>query len=99
MLSVSGWPRGMNMKSKQYAALPFRRNQNRLEVLLITTRHAGRWSVPKGWPIERTTPHGTAAVKVFEEAGLLGKIALIEVGRFKHRKLSMMHEVKCDDQI
>src|SRR4051794_26562546 len=76
----------MNMKSKQYAALPFRRNQNRLEVLLITTRNKGRWSVPKGWPIERTTPHGTAAIEAFEEAGPLGKIAPGEGGGFKDRQ-------------
>ena len=87
------------MKSKQYAALPFRRNQNRLEVLLITTRNKGRWSVPKGWPIERTTPHGTAAIEAFEEAGLLGKIAPVEVGRFKHRKLRKKQEVKCEVRI
>jgi 8-oxo-dGTP pyrophosphatase MutT (NUDIX family) len=89
----------MNMKSKQYAALPFRRNQNRLEVLLITTRNKGRWSVPKGWPIERTTPHGTAAIEAFEEAGLLGKIAPVEVGRFKHRKVRKKQEVKCEVRI
>src|SRR3954462_686691 len=105
MLSVSGWTRGMNMKSKQYAALPFRRNQNRLEGLLITTRNKGRWSVPKGWPLEgrsphgRPTPHGTAAIEAFEEAALLGKIAPVEVGRFKHRKVRKKQEVKCEVRI
>jgi 8-oxo-dGTP pyrophosphatase MutT (NUDIX family) len=87
------------MKSKQYAALPFRRHQNRLEVLLITTRTKRRWSVPKGWPIERETPHGTAAIEAFEEAGLVGKIAAVEVGRFKHRKLRKKQQVKCDVRI
>src|SRR3954466_2031064 len=87
------------MKSKQYAALPFRRHQNRLEVLLITTRNKGRWSVPKGWPIDRKTPHGTAEIEAFEEAGLLGKIAPVEVGRFKHRKLRKKQEVKCEVRI
>jgi 8-oxo-dGTP pyrophosphatase MutT (NUDIX family) len=87
------------MKSKQYAALPFRRHENRLEVLLITTRTMRRWSVPKGWPIERETPHGTAAIEAFEEAGLVGKIAAVEVGRFKHRKLRKKQQVKCDVRI
>jgi 8-oxo-dGTP pyrophosphatase MutT (NUDIX family) len=87
------------MKSKQYAALPFRKHQNRLEVLLITTRTKRRWSVPKGWPIERETPHGTAAIEAFEEAGLIGKIAAVEVGRFKHRRQSKKQDVKCDVRI
>jgi 8-oxo-dGTP pyrophosphatase MutT (NUDIX family) len=87
------------MKSKQYAALPFRKHQNRLEVLLITTRTKRRWSVPKGWPIERQTPHGTAAIEAFEEAGLVGKIASVEVGRFKHRKQKNKQEVRCDVRV
>jgi len=87
------------MKSKQYAALPFRKHQNRVEVLLITTRTKRRWSVPKGWPIERQTPHGTAAIEAFEEAGLVGKVAAFEVGRFKHRKQKKKQEVRCDVRI
>jgi 8-oxo-dGTP pyrophosphatase MutT (NUDIX family) len=87
------------MKSKQYAALPFRKRQNRLEVLLITTRTKRRWSVPKGWPIERQTPHGTAAIEAFEEAGLTGRIAAVEVGRFRHRKQKKKQDIKCDVRI
>jgi 8-oxo-dGTP pyrophosphatase MutT (NUDIX family) len=87
------------MKSKQYAALPFRRHQNRLQVLLISTRTKQRWSVPKGWPIERQAPHGTAAIEAFEEAGLTGKIAAVEVGRFKHRKQKNKQSVKFDVRI
>src|SRR4051794_41830716 len=89
----------MNMKSKQYAALPFRRNQNRLEVLLITTRNQGRWSVPKGWPIERTTPHGTAAIEAFEEAGVLGKIPAAQGGGFKGRQHSKKQEGRLEGSI
>jgi 8-oxo-dGTP pyrophosphatase MutT (NUDIX family) len=87
------------MKSKQFAALPFRKHQNQLEVLLITTRRKRRWSVPKGWPIERETPHGTAAIEAFEEAGLIGKINPIDVGKFKHRKLRKKQKVKCEVRI
>jgi ADP-ribose pyrophosphatase YjhB (NUDIX family) len=57
------------VKFKQFAALPFRLRDNDLEVLLITTRKKGRWSVPKGWPIRQRTPQQTAATEAYEEAG------------------------------
>jgi hypothetical protein len=36
------------MKSRQFAALPYRMRDDDVEVLLITTRKKGRWSVPQG---------------------------------------------------
>jgi 8-oxo-dGTP pyrophosphatase MutT (NUDIX family) len=45
-----------------------------VEILLITTRKKGRWSVPKGWPIKRSSPQQTAATEAYEEAGVRGAI-------------------------
>lgn len=54
-----------------------------VEILLITTRKKGRWSVSKGWPIKRSTPQQTAATEAYEEAGVRGAIGEGGIGRFK----------------
>jgi 8-oxo-dGTP pyrophosphatase MutT (NUDIX family) len=74
------------MKSKQFAALPYRIDRTGPEILLITTRGKGRWSIPKGWPMKGRKPRAAAAVEAFEEAGVIGKIARRSVGNFKHSK-------------
>ena len=37
----------------QVAALPWRRAEGDIEVMLITSRDTGRWVLPKGWPEAR----------------------------------------------
>jgi 8-oxo-dGTP pyrophosphatase MutT (NUDIX family) len=73
----------------QYGALPYRFTQAAaLEVLVVTTRQAKRWIIPKGWPIKRRTPAGSAAREAFEEAGVRGKIGAKSIGRFRYTKPS-----------
>jgi predicted NUDIX family NTP pyrophosphohydrolase len=81
---------------KQYGALPFRKRNAGIEVLLITTRKRKRWSVPKGWPIKAHRAQDTASVEAFEEAGVSGTVAAKEVGRFSSRKMKRGRNVKCD---
>jgi 8-oxo-dGTP pyrophosphatase MutT (NUDIX family) len=87
------------VKFKQFAALPYRVHDAGLEVLLITTRKKRRWSVPKGWPIERSSPQQTAATEAYEEAGVLGPIGMKHIGRFKKRRLKKKQSVLCEVQI
>jgi 8-oxo-dGTP pyrophosphatase MutT (NUDIX family) len=70
----------------QYAALPFRRRGDVIEVLLITSLDTGRWIIPKGWPIEGLSPHDAAAREAHEEAGLVGRITDHVIGRFDYDK-------------
>lgn len=56
----------------QFAALCWRRREERIEVLLVTTRETGRWVIPKGWPGQDRTPAECAALEAFEEAGVRG---------------------------
>ncbi|MGY4623271.1 NUDIX hydrolase [Bradyrhizobium sp. USDA 4486] len=74
------------MGKKQFAALPFRLDNSELRVMLITTKRKRRWSVPKGSLIRNTSPHRTAALEAYEEAGVMGAIAKRALGSFKHRK-------------
>jgi 8-oxo-dGTP pyrophosphatase MutT (NUDIX family) len=42
--------------------------------MLLTSREAGRWVIPKGWPVKGLTPREVAAREAYEEAGLVGSI-------------------------
>ena len=70
----------------QFGALPWRFSDGKLEVLLITSRDTGRWIIPKGWPIDGSTPAETAATEAFEEAGLEGKLSHTVVGFYGYLK-------------
>jgi 8-oxo-dGTP pyrophosphatase MutT (NUDIX family) len=54
--------------------------------MLVTSRETRRWIIPKGWPHKGKTPHHSAAREAFEEAGLVGAIAMRPVGSFAYRK-------------
>lgn len=70
----------------QVAALPWRRCERGVEILLITTRHTRRWIVPKGWPEPGITPHECAAREAFEEAGAEGAVQIRPFGSFLYEK-------------
>ena len=70
---------------QQFAALPFRDN-NGIEVMLVTSRETRRWVLPKGWPIKGLKPHSVAAREAHEEAGLTGKVAREPIGSYHYVK-------------
>ena len=71
----------------QVGAVPVRsRPDGSLEVLLITTRGSGRWTVPKGWPMRGLSDHEAAAREAFEEAGVRGRIDPAAIGSFEYAK-------------
>jgi 8-oxo-dGTP pyrophosphatase MutT (NUDIX family) len=79
----------------QFGAAPFRfREDGKIEVLLVTTRETKRWMVPKGWPIKKLGPLGTAMREAYEEAGVRGDCGP-SIGSFDY--LKVMH--KGPDQI
>jgi 8-oxo-dGTP pyrophosphatase MutT (NUDIX family) len=83
VLSVSA---ASQVLSIQFAALPWRRQNGVLEVLLITTRNTRRWIVPKGWPQESLSPSECAAREALEEAGVVGEIEARPLGTFQYDK-------------
>ena len=71
----------------QHGALPYRASDGSgLEVLLVTTRTAKRWIIPKGWPVKGKPPHATAAQEAHEEAGLIGRIMKQAIGSYSYAK-------------
>jgi len=71
---------------RQCAALPLAARDDRPLVLLVTTRGAGRWVIPKGWAEPDLPPHALAAREAFEEAGVLGAADAIAIGAYSYRK-------------
>jgi len=76
----------MSGATSQVAAIPIRWVGGRPEVLLITTRGTGRWTIPKGWPLAESLGAECAAREAFEEAGVLGRIEPYSIGVFEYWK-------------
>ncbi len=70
----------------QYAALPWRWNGERLEIMLVSSRETKRWIVPKGWPMSGRSGAASAAIEALEEAGLLGAISAQPIGHYFYAK-------------
>ena len=70
----------------QYAALPFRIERRRLQILLITSRQTRRWIIPKGWPMNDLKPNEAAVTEAAEEAGLVGEVADRPIGSYRYLK-------------
>lgn len=76
----------MSAATTQVAAIPIRWTSGRPEVLLVTTRRTGRWTVPKGWPLANSLGAECAAREAFEEAGVLGRVEEYSLGAYEYWK-------------
>jgi 8-oxo-dGTP pyrophosphatase MutT (NUDIX family) len=72
---------------RQVAALPWRKKNGRIEILLITSRETRRWVIPKGWPMESLADNDAAMREAFEEAGVAGRVSEKAFGRFSYEKI------------
>ncbi len=71
----------------QTGALPWRLGRGKqAEVLLVTGRRSGQWTIPKGWPIRGKSLSKSAAQEAFEEAGVEGTVDPRPLGSFRHTK-------------
>lgn len=71
---------------EQVAALPLLAAGAGADVLLVTSRRAGRWQLPKGWPIAGRPLAEAAAREAFEEAGVVGPVGAEPIGSYDYRK-------------
>lgn len=84
----------------QVAALPWRKTDDGVEVMLITSRDTGRWVLPKGWPEEDEPLYEAAAREAFEEAGISGDIAQKTAGSYFYNKVhSSGSESPCEVRV
>lgn len=70
----------------QACAIPFRRQEERLEFCLITSMGGKRWGFPKGIIDPGNSPTDAALIEAEEEAGLHGRIVGEVLGTFRYRK-------------
>lgn len=70
----------------QIAALPWRRLEGVLEVLLVTSRDTGRFVLPKGWPMKALSDPEAAAREAWEEAGVEGRVDPAPLGAYSYDK-------------
>lgn len=71
----------------QVAALPWRKVESGVEILLITSRRTKRLIIPKGWPMRRRTGPEVAAIEAMEEAGVAGRIRARPLGHYCYAKV------------
>jgi predicted NUDIX family NTP pyrophosphohydrolase len=78
----------MDRSQEQYVTqagvIPFRKREGRVEVLLITSRTAGRWIIPKGNLEPHLNARESAAQEAYEEAGVLGQLQFVSLGSYTH---------------
>ncbi len=84
-LSIKGT--GKSELRTQFAALPYRIKDGKLQVMIITSRGSGRWILPKGWPMHDRTPAAAAAREAWEEAGVKGSGPDHSIGLYSYEKL------------
>lgn len=70
----------------QFAVIAYRIVDGKTKVCLITSRRTGRWIVPKGWPMARTSAAKAVSIEAFEEAGLKGNVHPDSLGLFAYEK-------------
>ncbi|MFD2739164.1 NUDIX hydrolase [Sulfitobacter aestuarii] len=70
----------------QFAALCYRMRRGKVQILLVTSRRAKRWIVPKGWPMPDKTPAASALQEAWEEAGVRGRAEESCLGVYSYRK-------------
>lgn len=70
----------------QFGAICYRIKNEKLQILLVTSRGTGRWIIPKGWPMHKMTPAQAAAQEALEEAGVEGKTGTECLGIYSYVK-------------
>ncbi|MEM8630359.1 MAG: NUDIX hydrolase [Pseudomonadota bacterium] len=71
----------------QFGALCYRLQNEKVQVLLITSRGTGRWITPKGWPLHDLDPTRTAEREAYEEAGVEGRVGKRCLGIYSYDKI------------
>ncbi len=72
----------------QSGVIPYRKKDNVIEVLLITSLKKKSWIIPKVFIEFNLTPFESAKKEAYEEAGVTGTNETFELGMFNRKKKS-----------
>jgi len=70
----------------QVAALPWRKGEAGVEVMMITSRETQRWVIPKGGRMRGLSDADAAAQEAYEEAGVQGDLNPEPIGEYHYDK-------------
>ena len=70
----------------QSAVIPWRIQDARIEILLVSSRKRKRWVIPKGVKELALSAAASAAKEALEEAGIEGRVREPAIGRYRYRK-------------
>jgi 8-oxo-dGTP pyrophosphatase MutT (NUDIX family) len=85
---------------RQFAALPYGRQDGETVIMLVTSRETGRWVLPKGWAEKHLNGPRLAAKEAFEEAGIIGDIQRKAIGSYNYLKqLPNNRHLECDVKV
>jgi 8-oxo-dGTP pyrophosphatase MutT (NUDIX family) len=71
---------------EQSGVIPYRLEQGKIEILLVSSRKKKRWVIPKGIVEPDLTPQDSAAKEALEEGGILGEVLPESVGTYIYEK-------------
>ncbi|MFH1196262.1 MAG: NUDIX hydrolase [bacterium] len=78
----------------QSGIIPYRKTADSVQIMLVTSRKASRWVIPKGIIEKDLSPYLSAAKEAFEEAGILGLTDNNELGEYQYSKWEGTCKVK-----
>lgn len=70
----------------QSGVIPYKVENNKLQVLLISSNRKKKWVIPKGYIDYNMSPFESAKKEAFEEAGIIGSNETIELGSYSRKK-------------
>lgn len=70
----------------QSGVIPYRKNNDTLEILLITSIKKKKWIIPKGYVEFNLSPFESAKKEAFEEAGIIGSNETYELGKIELKR-------------
>ena len=73
----------------QVAALPWRKQNETIEVLLVTSRTTRRWVIPKGGVMAHLVDMNAARQEALEEAGITGRMRRKPIGTYTYLKTAL----------
>jgi len=79
---------------QQSGVIPYQVEQDKVEVLLITSRRRGRWIIPKGVIEPGMSAAESASREAYEEAGVRGKVSPTPIGEYRYDKWGGVCTVK-----
>ena len=79
---------------QQSAVIPYRKQGNDLQLMLVTISIGAGWTLPKGSIEPDLTSSASAAKEAWEEAGIHGKVSEQSLGSYKYTKWRRTYTVE-----